>query len=382
MRGRIEQQAAMLVALTPDQLVPRNHPIRRIDAMVSEVLKELSPTFTEMYSQIGRPSIPPERLLRATVLMALFTVRSERLFCEELRWNMLFKWFLGMNVGEAPFDPTTFSKNRERLLAHDIARAFFRAVVVEAGRRGLLSEDHFSVDGTLLQAWASLKSYQPRETDEATEKSTEEPTDKDETPKDQEPPARGRGRNPDVDFRGQKRSRETHESRTDPEALLYKKAASEAAKLSYAGHALTENRHGLVVEGCLTQATGSAEREATIAMLDRIEGRKPGITLGADKAYDTYGLLDQLRARDVVPHIAWNDGLKKTPVPPELAADPGYQMSQRLRKRIEEVFGWLKTVGGGRKLRYIGLKRNEFWLMFGYAIYDLVRMANLETTKA
>jgi transposase len=376
MRGRVEQQAAMLVALTPDQLVPKAHPIRRIDAMVTEVLKKLSPEFTSMYSQIGRPSIPPERLLRATLLMGFFTVRSERQFCEELRWNMLFKWFLGMNVEDPPFDPTTFSKNRERLMKHDIAAAFFREVVLEAGRRGLLSEDHFSVDGTLLQAWASLKSYQPKA------EAKDEAKSGDETPKDQEPPTGGGGRNPDVDFRGQKRSRETHESRTDPEALLFKKAASEAAKLSYTGHALIENRNGLVVEGCLTRATGSAEREATIAMLDRIEGRKPGITLGADKAYDTYGLLDQLRERDVVPHIAWNDGLKKKPAPSELTDDPGYQMSQRLRKRIEEVFGWLKTVGGGRKLRYIGLKRNEFWLIFSYAIYDLVRMANLETTRA
>lgn len=374
MRGRVEQQAAMLVALTPEQLVPKDHPIRRVDAMVGEILKELSPTFTEMYSVIGRPSIPPERLLRATLLMGLFTVRSERQFCEELQWNMLFKWFLGMNIGDRPFDPTTFSKNRERLMKHEVAEAFFGLVVLEAGRRGLLSEEHFSVDGTLLQAWASLKSYQPR--------TPAKPEDEGEPSKNQDPPAKGGGRNPDVNFRGEKRSRETHESVTDPEALLYKKAASEAAKLSYIGHALAENRNGLVVGGCLTQATGRAEREATITMLDRMDGRRPGITLGADKGYDTYGLLDQLRARDVVPHIAWNDGLKHKPAPAELTDDPGYQMSQRLRKRIEEVFGWLKTIGGGRKLRYLGQRRNEFWLLFGYATYNLIRMANIEAKTA
>jgi transposase len=374
MRGRVEQQAAMLVALTPEQLVPKGHPIRRVDAMVGEILKELSPTFTEMYSVIGRPSIPPERLLRATLLMGLFTVRSERQFCEELQWNMLFKWFLGMNIGDRPFDPTTFSKNRERLMEHEVAEAFFGLVVLEAGRRGLLSEEHFSVDGTLLQAWASLKSYQPR--------TPAKPDGEDEPPKDQNPPAKGGGRNPDVNFRGEKRSRETHESVTDPEALLYKKAASEAAKLSYVGHAITENRNGLVVGGCLTQATGRAEREATVTMLDQMDGRKPGITLGADKGYDTYGLLDQLRARDVVPHIAWNDGLKHKPAPAALTDDPGYQMSQRLRKRIEEVFGWLKTIGGGRKLRYLGQRRNELWLLLGYATYNLIRMANIEAKTA
>ena len=357
MRGRKERQAEMLLGVTPDELVPANHPIRAIRLLVDAVLAELSPQFDAMYERIGRPSVPPEHLLKASILMALYSLRSERQFCERLQYDILFKWFLDLNISEPAFDATTFTKNRERLLDHDIARAFFGEVVREAQRRRLLSEDHFSVDGTLLQAWASIKSYRPR---------------------DEQTPPPGGGRNPDVDFHGERRSRETHVSRTDPGALLFKKAASEAARLCYMGHALIENRHGLVVDVQLTQATGGAEREAAITMLDRMKGRQGGITLGADKGYDTYGFHDQLAARDVVAHVAWNDGSKRRPIPEALEGDPAYQTSQRRRKLVEEVFGWMKTVGTGRKLRYVGLRRNELWATLTAAVYNLVRMAKIE----
>jgi transposase len=357
MRGRKERQAEMLLGVTPDQLVPANHPIRAIRALIDAVLAELSPRFDAMYERIGRPSVPPEHLLKSSILMALYSLRSERQFCERLQYDILFKWFLDLNISEPAFDATTFTKNRERLLDHDIARAFFGEVVREAQRRRLLSEEHFSVDGTLLQAWASIKSYRPR---------------------DEQTPPPGGGRNPDVDFHGERRSRETHVSRTDPGALLFKKAASEAARLCYMGHALIENRHGLVVDVQLTQATGGAEREAAITMLDRMKGRQGGITLGADKGYDTYGFHDQLAARDVVAHVAWNDGSKRRPIPEALEGDPAYQTSQRRRKLVEEVFGWMKTVGTGRKLRYVGLRRNELWATLTAAVYNLVRMAKIE----
>jgi transposase len=360
MRGRKERQAEMLLGVTPDQLVPAKHPIRAIRALVDGVLAELSPQFEAMYRPIGRPSVPPEHLLKASILMALYSLRSERQFCERLQYDILFKWFMDLNIAEPAFDATTFSKNRQRLLDHDIARAFFGEVVREAQRRRLLSEDHFSVDGTLLQAWASIKSYRPR---------------------DEQPPAGG-GRNREVDFHGERRSRATHVSRTDGEALLFKKAASEAARLSYMGHALIENRHGLVVDVQLTQATGGAERDAALEMLDRIKGRKGGITLGADKGYDTYAFHDQLAARDVVAHIAWNGGAKRRPIPEALEGDPAYQTSLRRRKLVEEVFGWIKTVGAGRKLRYVGLRRNELWATLTAAVYNLVRMAKLERLAA
>lgn len=361
MRGRNERQAKMLLGVTPDDLVPAKHPIRPIRELVDTILDGLSPLFAQMYSDRGRPSIPPEQLLKATLLMALYTIRSERQFCERLQYDLLFKWFLGLNITDPAFDPTSFSHNRERLLKHDVAGAFLGEVVREAQRRRLVSEDHFSVDGTLLQAWASLKSYRPRD--------------------EQEPPTTG-GRNPNIDFRGQRRSRETHVSRTDPEALLFKKAASEAARLSYIGHALIENRNGLVMDVLLSPATGDAERTTALRLIDRLGDRKPGITLGADKGYDTYGLQRELRARGVVPHLAWNDGLKRRPIPAALASDPGYATSQRRRKLVEEVFGWVKTVGGGRKLRYLGLARNQLWATFTAAAYNLVRIANLESRTA
>jgi transposase len=332
MRGDRDHQGEMLLALTPDQLVPADHPIRRIKPIVEAALTRLSPLFDEMYAERGRPSIPSEHLLKASLLIALFSVRSERQFCERLRYDLLFKWFLDLNVADPSFNPTTFSKNRERLLRHRVAEAFFAEVVAEARRRKLLSADHFTVDGSLLEAWASVKSYRPRD--------------------EQDPPGSG-GRNPDVDFRGRRRSRETHASTTDPEARLYAKGAGQAAKLCYIGHLLTDNRHGLVVDVELTAADGYAERQAALAMLDRRRGGGR-VTLGADRGYDTRDIVAGLRERDVTPHIAQNQSRRRGAIDRRTTRHPGCAVSQRRRKRVEEVFGRAKTVGGLRKLRYVG----------------------------
>jgi transposase len=346
----------MLLGMTADDFIPQDHPIRAIREIVQGVLGELSATFDAMYKAKGRPSVPPEHLLKASLLMALYTVRSERQFCERLRYDILFKWFLGLNLDDPAFHPTTFTHNRERFLEHDVAGAFLGAVVREAQRRKLISEDHFTADGTLLQAWASTKSYRPR---------------------DGAPPSDGGGRNPDVDFHGERRSRETHASTTDPEALLFKKARGEAAKLCFSGHLLTENRHGLVLDVLLTQATGTAERDAVVTMLDRQQERKQGVTLGADKAYDTQGMIASLEEREVIGHIAQNTSGRKSAVPDAIAQSSGYMLSQRRRKLVEEVFGWMKTVGGLRKLRYIGLAKNQLCVTFTAALYNIVRMVSL-----
>ncbi|HEX9820532.1 MAG TPA: IS5 family transposase [Methylomirabilota bacterium] len=345
----------MLLAVTPDSFIPEDHPIRRVKPIVESVLARLSPLFDAMYAERGRPSIPPEHLLKASLLIALYSIRSERQFCERLRYDLLFKWFLDLNVSDEPFDASTFSKNRERLLAHDVSRAFFAEVVAEARRRRLLSAEHFTVDGTLLEAWASLKSYRPRD--------------------EQDPPTGG-GRNPEVDFRGQRRRRETHVSRTDPQAQLYTKAPGHTAKLCYMGHLLTENRHGLVLDVELTEASGYAERAAALVMLDR--STTAGATLGADRGYDTRDFVAGLRARGVTPHVAQNDSRRRSAVDGRTTRHPGYGHSQRRRKLVEQVYGWVKTVGGGRKLRFLGLARNRCWLELTAAAYNLVRMAKLE----
>lgn len=360
MRGDAERQADIMLAVTPDDFVPADHPIRRIKPIVDAALVRLSPLFESMYSRRGRPSIPPEHLLKASLLIALYSVRSERQFCERLRYDLLFKWFLDLNIADEPFDASTFSKNRERLLGVDAARAFFAEVVAEARRRRLLSAEHFTVDGTLLEAWASLKSYRPRAGDG--------------------PPASG-GRNAEVDFRGQRRRSETHVSSTDPEARLYTKGSGQTAKLSYLGHVLTENRHGLVVDVELTEANGRAEREAALRMVGRSTAGRA--TLGADRGYDTRGFVAELRSLGVTPHVARNDRRwGRSAIDGRTTRHAGYAVSQRRRKRVEEVFGWVKTVGGGRKLRYAGSARNRLWLEFAAAAYNLVRMAKLELASA
>jgi len=352
MRGKQEQQITMLSALTPDDLVPQDHPIRRIKPIVDQALKELSPTFNRMYADVGRPSIPPEHLLKSSLLIALYSIRSERQFCERLQYDLLFKWFLDLNIMDPAFDASSFSKNKARLLEHRVAREFLVAVVVEARRRKLLSEDHFSVDGTLLEAWASLKSIHP---------------------KDGGGPRKPGERNPDVDFHGQSRTNDTHCSSTDPEARLARKGMGKEAKLCFAGHVLMENRNGLVVDVTVTGATGTAERDTALDMIDKVPGSRR-ITLGADKGYDTRDFVMACREMNVTPHVARR---KWSIVDERTTRHEGYGLSQRVRKRIEEIWGWVKTVGGGRKLRYKGVERNQLWVELTAAAYNLVRMAKL-----
>ena len=362
-RGDSNEQVWMLLAITPDQKVPQDHPIRAIKPIVDRALLSLSPTFNRMYSKLGRPSIPPEHLLKASLLIALYSIRSERQFCERLEYDLLFKWFLDQNIDTPAFDASTFSKNRQRLMEHDVARLFFEAVLAEARGRDLLSDDHFTVDGTLLEAWASLKSVRPRD--------------------DQEPPPGGGFKNPDVDYRGERRTNETHASTTDPQALLARKGRGKETKLSYAGHVLMENRNGLVVDIDLTQATGWAEREAALQMLDRLP-RKPHhrITLGADKGYDTREFVSELRKRKVTPHVAQNQSGRRSAIDGRTTSHGGYKVSQRIRKRVEEIFGWAKTTGGGDKLRYIGLASNKLWAELTAAGYNLVRIIRIERQQA
>jgi transposase len=357
MRGDADEQLWALTPLTPDSFVPEDHPIRGLRRLADLALAKLSPTFKAMYSTTGRPSIPPERLLKAMLLMAFYSIRSERQLCERLRYDLLFKFFLGLQIAEDVFDHSTFSKNRERLLEHDVSRKFFLAVREEAQQRQLLSAEHFTVDGTLLDAWASLKSVRPRD--------------------DDGPPQSG-GRNQSVDFRGQQRRNDSHVSRTDPEARLAKKARGEGARLAYAGHVLMENRNGLVVDVELTQATGRAEREAALRMLDRQERRRRRVTLGADKGYDSREFIAALRLRKVTPHVAQNESGRRSAIDGRTTSWRGYQRSQRVRKRVEEIFGWIKTVGGGRKLRFIGLARNRLWTEMTASAYNLVRVVRLQ----
>jgi transposase len=357
MRGREEEQAQVMLGITPDTLVPQDHPIRRIRAITDRALKEMSPVLGTMYSGVGRPSIAPERLLKASILMALYSIRSERQFCERLQYDLLFKWFLNMNIASPAFDHASFSKNRERLLKHHIAEQFFAAVVEEATRAKLISDDHFTVDGTLLQAWASLKSVKPRDDD-------------------QPPPPTG-GRNADVDFHGQRRTNETHHSTTDSEARIARKGRGQEARLCFGGHILMENRNGLVLDVLVTQASGTAERDAALVMLDRRRGPRRRVTLGADKGYDTRSFVEELRQREVTPHVAQHTTRRKSAIDGRTTQHEGYRLSQRVRKRVEEVFGWMKTVGGGRKLRYIGTQKNQLWATLAAATYNLVRLANL-----
>lgn len=358
MRGNQDRQVVMLTTLTPEDFVRADHPIRRIKVTVDKVLGELSPVFDSMYAKIGRPSTPPEHLLKASLLMALFSVRSERQFEDRLRCDLMFKWFLDMNIESEAFDATTFSKNRKRILDHDVARQFFARVTGEARRLGLLSDEHFSVDGTLLEAWASMKSFKPKDGDPGHTAGGHES---------------GGGRNEEVDFRGEKRSNATHQSTTDPEAMLAKKGKGKEAKLSYAGHVLIENRNGLVVDVELTQATGTAEEEAAIRMLRRIPGRKK-ITVGADKGYDSANFVDSCWFMNARPHVAQK---KYSAIDGRMTRHEGYRLSQRARKRIEEVFGWVKTVGGGRKLRYRGVERNSVWFQLQATAYNLVRISRI-----
>jgi transposase len=355
----------MLSLVQPEQRVPADHPLRAVKKLADAALAELEAAFAAMYSVTGRPSIPPERLLKATLLMALYTVRSERMFCEQLDYNLMFRWFLDMSMDEPGFDATSFTKNRERLLAHDVAGQFFRAVVAQARKAGLMSREHFTVDGTLIEAWASLKTFRK----------------KDETPKDREPPD-DKG-NPTVNFHGEKRSNETHASTTDPEARLARKGDGKEAKLAFSQHVLMENRNGLIVDLCVAPATGTAEREQAINMLGHVNDCERPITVGGDKGYDTKEFVGVCRTFNITPHVARNaSGRRRSAIDGRTTRHASYQVSQRIRKRVEEVFGWFKTVGNFRRTRYKGVARTNLAALFIGAAYNLIRIARLTAEAA
>lgn len=377
MRGRTSRQVTFL-SVTPDELIPAEHPIRRVKPFVEAALAELNPVFDEIYADEGRPSIPPEHLLKAGLLMAFYSIRSERQFCERLQYDLLFKWFLDLNVEDPAFDQSTFAKNRRRLLDAEVSRKFFEAVLNLARQQHLLSNQHFTVDGTLLESWASLKSFKPKAPNLGGQRKPKRGGRR------QPPPGAG-GSNPEINFHGQKRSNLSHESSTDPEARLARKGSGKEAKLSFAGHLLMENRHGLAVDVLVTQATGTAEREAGVAMVKRLRKRHRSrrLTLGADKNYDTLDFVEDMRDLKVTPHVAQNITERRgSRIDDRTATQPGYAVSQRTRKRIEEIFGWLKVVAGGRKLRYRGVRRNQHWAEMATAAFNLVRMGNLMAEAA
>lgn len=353
MRGQDTEQAQVFSYLSPEQRVPPDHPLRPIRRMTDAALARLSERFEEMYSWTGRPSIAPEKLLRALLLQVLYSVRSERMLMEQLDYNLLYRWFVGLSMDEEVWVPSAFSKNRDRLLEGDVAEAFFDQVLWEAKQRDLLSDEHFTVDGTLIESWASLKSFRR----------------KDAAASEQDDPG-----NPTVNFHGEKRSNQTHESSTDPEARLARKGSGKEAKLSYQGHVLMENRNGLAVNTRLTMVTGRTEREAALEMVEEIPGQKP-VTVGADKGYDTKDWVRGMRDRNVTPHVAQKD--RHSAIDQRTSRHAGYRISQRKRKRVEEIFGWLKTVAMLRKTRYRGVRRVAWMFAFTAAAYNLVRMRNL-----
>ncbi len=362
MRGHDEQQSQMFSYLSPEQRVRKDHPLRAIRTMVDEVLRGLSPQFSRMYAREGRPSIAPEKLLRALVVQMLYSIRSERLLMEEIDYNILFRWFVGLNLDEEVWDATTFTKNRERLLEAEVAKQFLAAVVEMAREKELVSDEHFTVDGTLLEAWASAKSFQAKAGKGA-------------------PPPDDPG-NPTVNFRGQRRSNETHASTTDPEALLAKKGEGKESKLSYSGNLLVENRNGLIVNALAWEANGTAERDAALVMLEQVpaDGR---ITAGGDKGFDTKGFVRECRHMNVTPHVAQNDGRTGgSAIDARTTRHKSYRISQRKRKRIEECFGWLKTVALLRKVRHRGLEKVDWVFAFACAAYNLIRLRNLTVQAA
>jgi len=352
MRGADEKQEAMFSYVSPEKRVPTDHPLRAIREMGDAVLKEMSPRFARLYARVGRPSIAPERLLRALLLQIFYSVRSERLLMEQLDYNLLFRWFVGMEMDEAVWNHAVFSKNRERLLNEEIAEAFFQRVLKIA--QPYLSDEHFTVDGTLVEAWASHKSFRP----------------KDETPGPQ-------GGDREVNFRGQHRSNETHQSTTDPEARLYKKTKGSEAKLSYLGHGLMENRHGLLVGTRLTLAEGTAEREAALALAKKMAGRKR-LTLAGDKNYDTRDFVRRLRGMNVTPHVAQNTTNRSSAIDVRTTRHAGYALSQQKRKRVEQSFAWMKVIGMLRKVKLRGREKVGWLFTFVGAAYNLMRLQRLQ----
>jgi transposase len=351
MRGDDNQQDGMFSYVSPEKRVPADHPLRPLRKMVDEILKEMSPKFAELYSKVGRPSIAPERLLRSLLLQIFYSVRSERMLIEQLEYNLLFRWFVGMEMDEMVWNHAVYSKNRERLLNEEIAEGFFRKVLERA--KPFMSDEHFTVDGTLIEAWASHKSFRRKD---------------------------GQGKPPgpggEVDFHGEKRNNKTHESTTDPDARLFRKSQGSEAKLSYLGHVLMENRNGLLVQTFLTEANGRAERDAAMLMAEAIPAGKR-VTMGGDKNYDTQEFVGELRGMNITPHVAQNNTNRRSAVDERTTRHAGYELSQRKRKRVEQVFGWMKMVGMLRKVKLRGIDKVGWLFTFTGAAYNLCRLRNL-----
>jgi transposase len=359
MRGTDERSGSLFSFVDLETRVPKDHPLRAIREIANAALLDLSGEFQAMYAPFGRPSIPPEKLLRASLLQAFYTIRSERQLMERLEFDLLFRWFAGLGIDDAVWNHSVFSKNRDRLLASDIAAKFMAAVLTQPNVRQLLSNDHFSVDGTLVEAWASMKSLKPKNGD-------------------REPPAGG-GRNEEVDFRGEKRSNQTHGSSSDPDAMLYRKGSGMEAKLCYIGHTLMENRNGLLVDARLTRVSGHAERLAALDMIEPRADRPQAITLGGDKGFDAADFVMELREINVTAHIARNT-TRRSAIDGRTTRHPGYAASQRIRKRIEEGFGWIKTIAGLRKTKYRGLEKVRWAFTLAAAAYNLIRLPKLMAT--
>ena len=370
MRGNKRQQDAMFSYISLEDRVPTNHPLRRIKTLIDPLLQSMSKEFDKLYAETGRHSIPPEYLLKAMLLQMLYSIRSERLLVEEINYNLLFRWFIGLSMDDGVWDHSSFTKNRDRLLAGDIATKMLQQVVALAREHQLLSDEHFTVDGTLVEAWASQKSFQPK-----TQKRTNPPSDGDDPG------------NPTINFHGQERKNDTHQSTTDPEAKLYRKGSGKEAKLSFMGHVLVENRHSLIVQSAFTQATGTAEREAGLSMVKKLKraltrhshrSHDHRITLGGDKNYDTKAFVAALRDLLVTPHVAQNDANNRTSaIDGRTTRHKGYEISQRKRKQVEEGFGWLKVIALLRKIKLKGTVLGNFLFTFGCALYDLLRISNI-----
>jgi transposase len=357
MRGGDERSGELFSYVDLEKRVRLDHPLRAIRVIVNEALAALAADFAALYAAVGRPSIAPEKLLRAMLLQAFYSIRSERQLMERLEYDLLFRWFVGIGVDDAAWDHSTFSKNRDRLLEGDIAAKFLSAVLAQPRVKRLLSTDHFSVDGTLIEAWASMKSFRPKDGSD-------------------NPPGDG-GRNAEADFHGRKRSNETHASTTDPDSRLYRKGPGKEAKLSFLGHGLMENRSGLLVDACLTQADGHAERVAALHMMEPRAERPRAVTLGADKGYDAEDFVNELRSMKVTPHVAQNTSNRSSAIDGRTTRHGGYAVSQRIRKRIEEAFGWIKTVAGQEKTRFRGVGRVGWSFTFAAAAYNLIRLPKL-----
>jgi len=354
MRGLETKTEALFVYLSPESFVPKDHPLRPIRVMADKALAELNADFNKIYADTGRPSVPPEQLLKALLLQAFYTIRSNRQLVEQLNYNILFRWFVGLALDEKVWDHSSFSTNLERLIEAEVSRRFLAGIVAQARKAKLLSDEHFSVDGTLIEAWASIKSFQPKD-----------------GPK---PPV---GRNDERDFHGEKLKNETHASTTDPDARLYKKSSGKEARMSYLGHALMENRNGIIIDGTISHATGTAEREAAVEMVAEVAGTKR-ITVGGDKGYDTKDFVEEMRGLEVTPHVSQNVSRKGgSAIDGRTTRHAGYAVSLRVRKRIEEAFGWIKTIGNLRKTRHRGIAKVDWYFTLAISAYNLVRMRNL-----